>query len=111
MVSQISSPIDIDPILVRWLDAQHRLGLPTSDLYDLKNQYGTTIGQITQSTTNRTRQSTASAYVEVNIARTNLHVLLNARVTRVLFDKPNGMNPIASGVEFYFNNRVYQVNK
>ena len=107
---QISTPFETNPIHSRWRNALMQLGWPQANLYDLENQYGTTIAQITQSINNRTRQTTASAYIETNIARPNLHVLLNAQVTRVLFNNTfPGTIPVASGVEFIRNGLTYQV--
>ena len=65
--------------------------------------------QATQSIQNRTRQSTGAAYLEVNIARNNLHVLTNSLVTRILFDSSTG-TPTAFGVQFVRQNKTYKVN-
>ena len=92
------------------MDAAQRLGWPLVNLYDLNHQYGVSLLQNTQSITNGNKLST-SVYVERNIDRPNLHVLLNTYVTRILFNQAGGVggNPIASGVEFVRNNRTYQV--
>lgn len=89
----------LDPIIDHWMTAVQRLGWPLSDYGNLEAQYGATVLQCTQSATNWTRQTTAAAYVEVNIGRPNLHVLLHAHVTRVLFDE-TASTPTAVGVEF-----------
>lgn len=100
---EISTAPDPQPILNRWVDAATRLGWPRVDFSDGRKQYGTGILQTTQSASNWTRQTTASAFIEVNIARPNLHVLLNSQVTRVLFDTStfgSSSQPRAVGVEY-----------
>ena len=100
----------MDPILLRLLDAAQQLGWPRGNLYDLEHQYGVSIAQNTQSSTNRAKLSTATAFIERNILRPNLHVLVNAFVTRILFrNQERGENQVASGVEFIKNNQTYQV--
>lgn len=112
---EVSTLPNRDPILNRWLDGVSRQGVPLTDFSNLVNQYGASVLQTTQSRTNWTRQTTASAFLEVNIARPNLHVLVNSHVTRVLFSNSGqsmGMNqgtPTATGIEFVRNNRTYQV--
>ena len=108
-----SGPVELvscprpDPIMLRWQDTLQGVGYPRADFSNLNEQYGTTILQTTQSRTNWTRQTTAAAFVEVNIARPNLHVLLNAHVTRILFQESS---QIATGVEFIRDNKTYQVS-
>lgn len=117
-----SGPVEVstlpnrDPILNRWLEGVSRQGVPLTDFSNLVNQYGASVLQTTQSKTNWTRQTTASAFLEVNIARPNLHVLVNSHVTRVIFNNNGqsmGMNQgsqvAATGIEFVRNNRTYQV--
>lgn len=115
-VSTIPNP---DPIHLRWRQAANALGWPTVDLGgDMEHQYGTSLLQCTQSATNWTRQTTASAYLEVIIeGRPNLHVLLNAHVTRVIFDQETtktststSSSPTATGVEFVLNGQTLQVS-
>lgn len=96
---EISTMPHQDPIIGHWLTAVQRLGWPLSDYGNLEAQYGATVLQCTQSATNWTRQTTAAAYVEVNIGRPNLHVLLHAHVTRILFDE-RAATPTAIGVEY-----------
>ena len=120
---EISTPPNLDPIIGRWLNAVQQLGWPLSDYGNLEQQFGVTVLQCTQSATNWTRQTTASAYVEVNIARPNLHVLLHAHVTRVLFEGDSSSSnttsntttpPTATGVEYVRpddeGNRTYTVS-
>ena len=107
---EISTVPNPDPIQLRMRDAAHRLGWPLTDFSNMEEQYGTSILQATQSATNWTRQSTASAFVEVNIDRPNLHVLVNSYVTKIIFNNHSG-TPTATGVEFIQNNHtLYQVN-
>ncbi|KAI2807427.1 hypothetical protein BLOT_005362 [Blomia tropicalis] len=103
-VSTVPNP---NPIQIRWNNALIQSGWPDGDLSDMENQYGTVIMQTTQSATNWTRQTTASAYVEANIGRPNLHVLVNSHVTRILFDN-SGPKPKAIGVEFVRNQDMSQ---
>ena len=58
---------------------------------------------------NSSRAHSAAAFIEPNIGRPNLHVLVNSHVTRVLFNNQGG-RPIATGVEFVRNNRTYTVS-
>ncbi len=113
---EVSTLPDRDPILNRWLQGVSQLGVPLTDFSNLVNQYGSSVLQTTQSKTNWTRQTTASAFLEVNIARPNLHVLVNSHVTRVLFSGNNQQSmmggaaaPTATGIEFVRNNQTYQV--
>ena len=105
---QISTLPNPDPIFLRMRDAANRLGWPITDYSNLEEQYGTSILQGFQSPNNWTRQSTGAAYIEVNIGRPNLHVLINSHVTRIIFNNQNGM-PTATGVEFVRGNRTYTV--
>lgn len=105
---EVSTLPDRDPILNRWLEGVSRLGVPLTDFSNLVNQYGASVLQTTQSRSNWTRQTTASAFLEVNIARPNLHVLVNSHVTRVLFGSSTPLS--ATGIEFVRNNRTYTVS-
>ncbi len=104
-VSTVPNP---DPITTKWLDAVVGMGWPKADLADLYHQYGVSLPQTTQSPNNWTRETTATVFIEPILGtRTNLHLLLNAHVTRILFNNsPNLGFPMmtndlrATGVEF-----------
>lgn len=105
---QISTAPNPDPIIYRWLGAAWAAGWPRNDFANLEAQYGANIPQEQLSPTNWTRQTTASGYIERNIGRPNLHVLINAHVTRIIFDT---YSMTATGVEFIWRNSTsHQVN-
>lgn len=68
------------------------------------------IMQATQHLNNRTRGSGATAFLEPNILRPNLHVLVNTLATRILFRPGADGTPMATGVEFSRNNQTYTVS-
>ncbi len=109
---QISSGPNPDPIINRWLGAAWAQGWPHSDFANSEAQFGATIVQQQLAPNNWTRQTTAAAFIEPNIGRPNLHVLVNAHVTRILFSSSSPSNLTATGVEFVWanNNRTYQVS-
>ncbi len=106
-VSTVPNP---DPITTKWLNAVVGMGWPKADFADLYHQYGISLPQTTQSPNNWTRETTATVFIEPVLGtRTNLHLLLNAHVTRILFNNNNAnQNPgfpmmtnlRATGVEF-----------
>ncbi len=101
---EVSTAPNQEPILTKWVEATEAVGWPKLDLSDARNQsYGSSVLQTTQSATNWTRQTTASAFIEVNIGRPNLHVLLNSQVTRILFNTTSNSQttPTATGVEYF----------
>lgn len=65
--------------------------------------------QSTQNLNNRTRASGATAFLEPNILRPNLHVLVNTLGSRILFDAGSDGTPTANGIEFIRNNQTYTV--
>ena len=104
-VSTVPNP---DPITTKWLNAVVGMGWPKTDFADFYHQYGVSLPQTTQSPNNWTRETTATVFIEPVLGtRTNLHLLLNAHVTRILFNNsPNSGSPMmttglrATGVEF-----------
>lgn len=111
---QVSTVPNIDPIFNLWNSVARRSGWTSLDVNG-PEQYGSVVLQATQSSVNWTRQNAYSAYIEpIILQRLNrLHVLVNAHVTKILFDQ--NKNPSkASGVEFVLlnikgENRTLQV--
>lgn len=85
------------------LQAGKELGYPIRDLNGAQHT-GFTIAQTTSR--NGSRLSTAKAFLRPAKDRSNLHILLNSTVTRVLIDKNKKM---AYGVEIYTNGYTQQV--
>ncbi len=83
-----------NPIHQTWLDAARDVGLPLLDDFNGPEQEGIGIYQVTQK--GGERWSAARAYLHPHLGkRANLHVELQARAQRILFDGKR-----AAGIEF-----------
>ncbi len=105
---QVSTVPNIDPIFSRWNSVARRSGWNSTDVNG-PDQYGSVVLQATQSPLNWTRQSAYNAYIEPIILerQNNLQVVVNAHVTRILFDQNYTKNtPTAVGVEFVLLSKV-----
>ncbi len=98
----INSRRDYNPVLESWIYSSEMSGYRNSDLNG-DSQSGTSILQM--NTKEGKRVSIASAYLEPNIQRENLHILANSLVSKILFDENN----TAIGVNFIRNWQKYAV--
>lgn len=89
------------PVTGTWLPTMQAAGIPTSPDADNGNNLGAFFATSAINPTNWTRSYSRSAYLDPASARTNLHVLVNATVTRVTWanDIVAG-DLVASGVEY-----------
>ena len=103
---QDSFPPFFDDFFTSWVPTYKNLGLgPTSDPRDGLGigGYNTIVSAAPQ---NASRSYSANAYWKPNSARPNLHVLINAHATRIVFD-PDTKPLRATGVAFIANNQIY----
>ncbi|XP_069180994.1 glucose dehydrogenase [FAD, quinone] isoform X2 [Procambarus clarkii] len=91
------------PIVQGWLKAGKLFGYNTVDPSD-PNLIGFSVVDYT--TRNSMRWSTAEAYVKPSTFRSNLHVVLNAHVTQILFNEKKR----AVGVKFLHKGKVKSVH-
>ena len=102
----VSSPKNPDPVIEIIKSSLMNSGYPWVD-QNGPSQVG--INNFQQTIyLNNTRSTTASAFLEANMWRSNLQVLTKALVRRILFNTNNG-NPQAIGVEYERQGQVYQV--
>ncbi|KAJ7657792.1 GMC oxidoreductase [Mycena polygramma] len=98
------------------LDELFQQTLVTKGLKSINDPYGgdlngTWIANANLDPRTWTRSYAATGYLAPAQDRTNLTVLTEATVTRILFDDPvAGQQLTAKGVEFVHNNRTFQVN-
>jgi choline dehydrogenase len=103
----------INPIASAFVTAAAHLGYSVGDY----NGFSQECASVLQTTTKKgARWSSADAYIWPIIStQKNLHVLLNAEVSRVVFDGavPKGQEPVAIGVEIYIKSspRIIRVRK
>ncbi|XP_045604676.2 glucose dehydrogenase [FAD, quinone] [Procambarus clarkii] len=90
------------PVLKGWLKAGRQLGYNLVDPSD-PDQIGFSVVDFTSR--NSLRWSTAEAFVKPSSSRPNLHVVLNAHVTQILFDDYKR----AIGVNFQHRGKVKSV--
>ncbi|KAJ8921513.1 hypothetical protein NQ315_003131 [Exocentrus adspersus] len=88
------------------LKAAEEIGYPVVDDIDGVNVTGFTIAQADNR--DGVRLSSARAFLWPARNRSNLNVMLNSLVTRILV-KDDGENKTAEGVEFIYNNQTYTV--
>lgn len=106
---QVSSIPNTVPIHNHWTNALVKSRWPIIDING-PWQLGTSVLQMTQSNTNWTRQTTYNAYIEpIILQRSNLHVLPNSLVTRLLFQNTSAGQASAVGVEFERAGQTFQV--
>ncbi|KAF8645763.1 hypothetical protein AX16_007630 [Volvariella volvacea WC 439] len=90
-------------IHAKLFDTAETLGVPRN----LESNNGRNVGGVTTYATidprSATRSSAASAYYQPNAARPNLLVLINAQVTKVLFEQAGNGEQRAVGVELVQN--------
>lgn len=91
------------PLATAFIDANRAMGLDEID-YNGDSQMG--VGYVQANTQNGRRQSAYRAFLEPILHRTNLHIMINTKVTRLLIDP---INKEAYGVEFFRNNKKYRV--
>ncbi|XP_015112873.1 glucose dehydrogenase [FAD, quinone]-like [Diachasma alloeum] len=89
------------PLASKFLESGRELGYDIID-YNGRRQIGFSYGQFMM--LDGTRCSSSKAYLQVR--RSNLDIVTEARVSRVLIDGNN----CAYGVEFTKNNRTYRIN-
>lgn len=98
---QASYPAYMVPVTETWLPTMQAAGIPISADADNGNNLGTFFATSAINPTNWTRSYSRSAYLDPASARTNLHVLVNATVTRVTWaDNIVAGDLFASGVEY-----------
>ncbi|KAK4884504.1 hypothetical protein RN001_000775 [Aquatica leii] len=88
------------------LHAAKELGYPVSNDLNGINYIGFAIAQST--TRNGSRLSTAKAFLRPIRDRTNLHVMINSTVTKLLFRSTKTKKKIAA-VEFVYKNKLFRV--
>lgn len=67
------------------------------------------IAEFQLSVHNGARQSVVSAYLRPSMGRKNLHVMTNARVTKILFSNVNGQ-PTANGVKYQHLGKIHSIS-
>ncbi|KAF2368328.1 Glucose-methanol-choline oxidoreductase C-terminal [Trinorchestia longiramus] len=101
-----SGPVTIEdkgwetPVAEAFFKAGREMGFPSLNDPNAKEQFGFTRPQI--NVRRGERSSAAEAYIRGNEHRRNLHVLVNAHVTKILFND----NKRAIGVRFLKDNKV-----
>ena len=103
----ISSDPKPQPILLVHRKAMNEFGFETIDINGPK-QLGTAFLQHFVNKDTGRRSSSASGYLAPNPRPNNLHILTNAFVIKILFDKTEEY-PKAIGVQFIKNNQLYEV--
>jgi len=91
-----------DPLCERFIEGAVSLGIPRNPDYNGASQEG--VGYFQRSIHRRRRMSAARAFLRPAMARSNVRVLTNAHVTRVLFDGKK-----AIGVEYARDGNRHQV--
>lgn len=89
------------PVVGDWLQTLGNVGIPSSNDPDGGNGWGAFVATSAINPTNWTRSYSRSAYIDPLPPRSNLDILPNAMVTRVIFasNSPAG-NLTANSVEF-----------
>jgi choline dehydrogenase len=90
------------PLCRAYLEAAKEAGIPTNDDYNAGNMEGASLFQIT--TRNGLRASTAQAYLKPAASRSNVSIVTNAHVTRILLD-----GNTAKGVEYSLNGQKIKI--
>ncbi|KAI0339756.1 GMC oxidoreductase [Trametopsis cervina] len=101
---QVSYPGYIPPIVGNWTATLSNIGIPTSaDAYGGEG-WGAFVATVNINPQNYTRSYSRSAYIDPLPPRSNLAIVPNATVTRLLFTNSSG-NLVATSVE-YANSRT-----
>jgi choline dehydrogenase-like flavoprotein len=90
------------PVVGRWLPTLENAGIPKCADPLSGEPFGAFITTSSINPTNWTRSEARNAYINPLPPRTNLHILTNATVTRILLDTSNASNLTATGVEYAF---------
>lgn len=90
------------PVVGRWLPTLENAGIPNCADPLGGEPFGAFITTSSINPTNWTRSEARNAYIDPLPPRENLHILINATVTRILFDTSNADNLVATGVEYAF---------
>lgn len=90
------------PVVGRWLPTLENVGIPRCADPLSGEPFGGFITTSSINPSNWTRSEARSAYIDPLPPRTNLHILTNATVTRILFDTSNANNLTATDVEYAF---------
>jgi choline dehydrogenase-like flavoprotein len=104
----VSSHKNLDPIILRYIEVANKLGYPKNEDINGENQFGVSIAQSTIDW-DGVRASTASAFLQPNRLRNNLHIIISAFATQILFETRNN-TVTASGVKFQRNGNHFTVN-
>ncbi|EJD05559.1 alcohol oxidase [Fomitiporia mediterranea MF3/22] len=116
-----SGPVDVSwpsfqlPVVGNWSSTLAAAGIPTnSDPYGGSN-HGAFIALSALNPTNSTRSYSRSAYIDPLPPRSNLAILPNATVTKIVFSNSNSGNITATGVTYQLSSsspaRTISVNK
>ncbi|VDC06720.1 unnamed protein product [Peniophora sp. CBMAI 1063] len=92
----------------RFLDSMVNLGVRFNEDPTGGSNTGASTGMFTIDPSLAVRTYSGSAYYQPNAERTNLHLLTDAHVTRVLLDQTDG-EYVAKGVEFIRDGQKYTV--
>ncbi|KXX73255.1 Oxygen-dependent choline dehydrogenase [Madurella mycetomatis] len=96
---QVSFPEEVDdPLPAAWVDTIAALGYPASGDPFSGEFRGGYVNALSVDPASRTRSDAATAYFEPVKARPNLHVVMSAHVTKLIFDT-SGSAPKAVGVQ------------
>ena len=90
------------PVLGRWLPTLENAGIPKCPDPLSGEPFGAFITTSSINPTNWTRSEARNAYIDPLPPRSNLHILTNATVTRILFNTSDANNLTATGVEYAF---------
>jgi len=89
------------PIVSHWLPTLEAAGIKISDDAYAGDNTGGFISTLSINPSNWTRSFSRNAYIDVLPPLSNLHILLNAAVTKITFAaEKNDGNVVATGVEF-----------
>ncbi|HEY6437670.1 MAG TPA: GMC family oxidoreductase N-terminal domain-containing protein, partial [Ignavibacteriaceae bacterium] len=91
-----------------WIEVMKNSGYKMVDDINSPDFGDKNIGLIQQTIHNGRRLSTASAYLEPNRNRQNLHIITNSTATKILFDDKTHPKR-ATGVEFYKDGKTFKV--
>jgi len=98
---QATYPAYMIPMTSAWLPTLAAAGVATSEDAYSGNNLGAFFSTMAINPSNWTRSWAKSAYIDNLPPRSNLHVLANAAVTKIVFaDNAQDGNVVASGVEF-----------
>ncbi|XP_024085431.1 glucose dehydrogenase [FAD, quinone]-like isoform X2 [Cimex lectularius] len=87
-----------------WINAAEEFGLPYGD-YNGENQ--NRVMRVQSDILGPSRQSTSKGYLNPVRNRTNLHIVMRSRVTKIIIDPTT---KTATGVQYVRNGQIYQIN-